>query len=58
MFQEFQQGQPASYRAWCKWYRGNPEIVGSTLRIEDRPFTIVGVEPEGYSGLIIDEPQM
>ena len=43
-----------SYRAWRAWYGRDPHIVGKTLRIENQPFTIVGVEPEGYSGLIID----
>ena len=43
-----------SYRAWQSWYRARPDIVGATLRIEDQPFTIIGVEPESYTGLIID----
>jgi hypothetical protein len=44
-----------SFRAWRNWYHGDPNIVGKTIRIGDHhPFTVVGVEPEGYSGLIID----
>ncbi len=43
-----------SYRIWRSWYRGDPNIVGRTVRVEGQPFTIIGVEPESYSGLIID----
>jgi predicted permease len=43
-----------SYRAWREWYHGSSRILGQTVRIENQPFTIIGVEPEGYSGLIID----
>jgi putative ABC transport system permease protein len=45
-----------SYRAWQAWYRADPSIVGRTLRIEQQPFIIIGVEPQSFSGLIIDEP--
>ncbi len=44
-----------SYRAWRNWYHGAPNIIGKIIRIGDHhPFTIIGVEPEGFSGLIID----
>lgn len=43
-----------SYRVWRRWYRGDPHILGKIIRIGTQPFTIIGVEPEGYSGLIID----
>lgn len=44
-----------SYRAWRNWYHGEANIIGKTIRIGDHhPFTVIGVEPEGYSGLIID----
>ncbi len=44
-----------SYRAWRAWYHGDGNIVGKTIRVGDHhPFTVIGVEPEGYSGLIID----
>ena len=44
-----------SYRAWRSWYHGDGNIIGKTIRIGDHhPFTIIGVEPEGFSGLIID----
>ncbi len=44
-----------SYRAWRNWYHADANIIGKMVRIGDHhPFTVVGVEPEGYSGLIID----
>ena len=43
-----------SYRLWRKRYHGDPNVVGKTLRLGVQPFTVIGVEPEGFSGLIID----
>lgn len=43
-----------SYRAWRSWFHSDPHIIGSVLHIEKEPFTVIGVEPEGYSGIIID----
>jgi predicted permease len=43
-----------SYRVWLAWYRGDPGVLGKTIRLGDKALTIIGVEPEGYSGLIID----
>ena len=43
-----------SYRVWREWYNGEPNIVGDTIRIGNHPFTIIGVEREGCSGLNID----
>ena len=37
------------------WHRlGRPsDFVGSTLRVNERPFTVVGVAPEGFSGTMM-----
>lgn len=44
-----------SYRAWRSWYHGAADIVGKVIRIGDHhPFTIIGVEPDEFSGMIID----
>lgn len=45
-----------SYRVWQAWYHSDPAIIGRTVRIERQPFTIIGVEPRSFSGLIIDQP--
>jgi putative ABC transport system permease protein len=43
-----------SYRAWRGWFHSDPHIIGSVLHVEKQPFTVIGVEPEGFSGMIID----
>jgi predicted permease len=35
---------------WQRRYAGDPGVVGSEMRISGRPFTIIGVAPESYSG--------
>jgi predicted permease len=39
-----------SYKFWQVHYRGDPEIAGKTIKLNDRKFTIVGVAPQGYIG--------
>jgi predicted permease len=39
-----------SYGAWQNKFGGAPDIVGQTVRLDDVPFTIVGVGPEGFIG--------
>mgnify|MGYP001825597439 FL=1 len=36
---------------WKRTFGGDPEIIGTTLRLAGRPFTVVGVTPEGFHGL-------
>lgn len=43
-----------SFRLWRARYHGDPYAVGKVIRVGSQPFTVIGVEPEGYSGLIID----
>jgi predicted permease len=37
-----------SYALWQKLYAGNPSVLGRELRLNGRPFTIVGVMPRGF----------
>jgi putative ABC transport system permease protein len=37
-----------SYDLWQKLYAGDPSVLGRTLRLNDRPFQIVGVMPRGF----------
>lgn len=37
-----------SYALWQKLYAGNPSVLGSDLRLNDRPYTIVGVMPRDF----------
>jgi predicted permease len=40
-----------SYRIWDRRFGSDPEVVGKIVHINDYPFTVVGVAPEGLGGL-------
>lgn len=37
-----------SYSAWKRIFLGNPAVVGSTIKVDGKPTTIVGVMREGF----------
>jgi macrolide transport system ATP-binding/permease protein len=39
-----------SYEAWQGEYASDPTIVGSTIYIQAKPFTVIGVAPPGFFG--------
>jgi predicted permease len=39
-----------SWAAWKTDFSADPNIVGTTIRIDKHPYTIVGVAPEGFYG--------
>ena len=39
-----------SYRAWQTEFGGKPDIVGSTLYLEQHAFTVAGIAPPGFYG--------
>ncbi len=39
-----------SYDYWQRRFGGDPSVVGSPILVNGRPFTIVGVAPEGFRG--------
>src|SRR5262245_22812673 len=41
-----------SYRAWNREYGANPSAVGETIRIHNQPYTIVGVLPAEFIGMV------
>jgi predicted permease len=41
-----------SYHFWKRRFGGDPTIVGRTIRLNTYPFTIVGVSPPSFSGLV------
>jgi predicted permease len=43
-----------SYDAWQQDYAGDQNVVGSTLYVNTRPATIIGVAPRGFYGDRID----
>ncbi|HEY1337287.1 MAG TPA: ABC transporter permease, partial [Bryobacteraceae bacterium] len=40
-----------SYNFWKRRFGGDPAVIGKTLRLNTRPFTIVGVSPPSFYGL-------
>jgi predicted permease len=39
------------YSAWQSRFGGVPDIVGRTIKLNNTPFTIVGIAPKGFKGL-------
>jgi predicted permease len=39
-----------SYRAWQERFGGDRGVLGTTIELDGRPFTIIGVAPEGLMG--------
>jgi len=39
------------YEFWQTDYNGQPDILGATIRLDGKPFTIVGVSEPGFFGL-------
>jgi macrolide transport system ATP-binding/permease protein len=39
-----------SHRMWTSHFGSNRGILGQTVRLNDHPFTIVGIAPEGFHG--------
>ncbi len=44
----------ASYSLWQNRFQGSSSILGSVVWINHVPFTIVGVMPRGYQGMLLD----
>jgi predicted permease len=43
-----------SYDFWQRRFGLNPAVIGTTITLDDTPFTIVGVGARGFSGLTIE----
>jgi predicted permease len=52
-----QPGGPAvmvlSHRAWARQFASDPGVLGRTVRVNDAPFRVVGVMPDGFRGLTV-----
>jgi predicted permease len=44
-----------SYRTWISTFDGDPAVVGRTVRLNQRPFTVVGVAPKDFGGIYLGE---
>lgn len=42
-----------SYDFWQSRFAGAPSAIGQTLRVNDRPLTVVGVTPDGFQGTVV-----
>jgi putative ABC transport system permease protein len=38
-----------SYGIWRRVFAGNPNTVGSTIRIDGAPYSVIGIMPEGFA---------
>src|SRR5260370_229325 len=45
-----------SYWMWGQRYRGDPEIIGKTQRLNGVQHTIIGVAPDGFYGTFVGYP--
>ena len=45
-----------SYSLWQRRFRGDPALAGKTIRLNGRPFTVVGIAPEGFRGTELASP--
>lgn len=46
---------PVAVASYSYWQRSgfSPDLVGSTIRINERPFTVVGITPQGFTGTMM-----
>jgi len=48
-----------SHRLWTREFAGSPAAVGQTMRIHGQPYTIVGVAPASFTGMLpLLDPEM
>src|SRR5205814_6546318 len=48
-----------SYNCWQRRFGGDPAIVGKTVQLNSRPFSVIGVTPKGFIGTeVAYDPEM
>jgi predicted permease len=45
------------YLYWQEHFRSDPSVVGKTVRLDGVPFTVIGVTPKEYYGLVVGMTQ-
>jgi predicted permease len=45
-----------NYAYWRRRFGGRPEVLGAAIALNNVPFTIVGVEPQGFFGTEVGRP--
>lgn len=43
---------------WQRHFGGNPAIIGATIRLNDKPASVIGVAPQNFSGLSMSNPDL
>jgi predicted permease len=46
------------YGFWRHHFGADPSVIGKTIRLNDKPATVVGVVPPEFSGLSLDAPDL
>ena len=41
-----------SYSAWQRFFGGDPSVIGQSVRLNDQPFTVLGITPEDFHGTV------
>src|SRR5262245_51952570 len=41
-----------NHKFWQRQFGSNPGIIGSTIRLNGHPFTVIGVAPQGFDGTL------
>jgi predicted permease len=44
------------YEFWQNRFSGSPGVVGSTIRLNGSPFTVIGIGPPGFEGTDVGSP--
>ncbi len=47
-----------SHHFWRRRFAGNPNIIGQSLSLDGRPFTVIGVANPGFVGLQMEMPDL
>jgi predicted permease len=47
-----------SHAFWTRRFGGSPKVLGTTLRVNGKPATIVGIAAAGFSGLTMSTPDV
>lgn len=45
-----------SHRLWQRVWNGTSSIIGQQVRVNSEAYTLIGVAPRGFSGLLLDAP--
>jgi predicted permease len=47
-----------SYQFWQTWFNGSPDALGKTIKINNDTFTVIGVAPPSFRGVMIQPSEI